>query len=239
MCHCCCAWLLLACLASRAAASRDTGGWRYARHGRALAGAAAAGTAAAQAAGDATVTAAAVTVQKPTGRPYDIGNPAGMKHLWVDPVKGSDSRSGGSRSQALRTLAAAWLRIPASRALTAGYHIHILRGTLPPSASEPCACFFVCVLVHGCALRMLRTCPLSYPSLPHTPPALYCLPACRHSLHSHSGPPSHTPTPCPAVYHYWESRWGSREAPIIIEAVEGRGSVVLQAPVNVFDVRWA
>ncbi|EFN59876.1 hypothetical protein CHLNCDRAFT_18721 [Chlorella variabilis] len=96
-----------------------------------------------------------------------------MKHLWVDPVKGSDSRSGGSRSQALRTLAAAWLRIPASRALTAGYHIHILRGTLPPSA----------------------------------------------------------------IYHYWESRWGSREAPIIIEAVEGRGSVVLQAPVNVFDVR--
>jgi hypothetical protein len=48
------------------------------------------------------------------------------------------------------------------------------------------------------------------------------------------------PCPCglrPAVPHYWEARWGSRAAPIIIAAEEGAGSVAITAPLNVFDVR--
>ena len=36
--------------------------------------------------------------------------------------------------------------------------------------------------------------------------------------------------------NYWESRWGTRAAPIILEAAQGRGSVTL-AGMNVFDVR--
>jgi hypothetical protein len=50
------------------------------------------------------------------------------------------------------------------------------------------------------------------------------------------------PCPCglrPAVPHYWEARWGSRAAPIIIAAEEGAGSVAITAPLNVFDVRCA
>jgi hypothetical protein len=42
----------------------------------------------------------------------------------------------------------------------------------------------------------------------------------------------------PAVPNYWENRWGSKAAPIIIEAADGAGTVTLKAPVNVFNVRW-
>ncbi|EFN59877.1 hypothetical protein CHLNCDRAFT_49308 [Chlorella variabilis] len=125
----CCAWLLLACLASSAAASRDADGWMYGRQGRALAGAAAARTGAATAAGDATVTAAVVAVQKPTGQPYEIGNIT-VQDVWVDPAAGRDTNTGASRGQALRTLRAALRRIPARRTLTAGYRIRIKRGRM-------------------------------------------------------------------------------------------------------------
>ncbi|KAI3429231.1 hypothetical protein D9Q98_005330 [Chlorella vulgaris] len=115
---------------------------------------------------------AAATFPLPTGRPYNIGRPAGLRHIWVDPRAGSDSRAGTGRATALRTLAAAWRRIPVSMRLTAGYHIHIIRGSLPTTA------------------------------LPN----------------------------------YWENRWGSKAAPIIIEAADGAGTVTLKAPVNVFNV---
>lgn len=42
---------------------------------------------------------------------YDIGSPV-LKNLWVDPVSGRDDADGSSRTQALRTLLAAWNRIP-------------------------------------------------------------------------------------------------------------------------------
>lgn len=79
---------------------------------------------------------AAATFPLPTGRPYNIGRPAGLRHIWVDPRAGSDSRAGTGRATALRTLAAAWRRIPVSMRLTAGYHIHIMRGSLPTTARE-------------------------------------------------------------------------------------------------------
>ncbi len=41
-----------------------------------------------------------------------------------------------------------------------------------------------------------------------------------------------------AVPNYWESRWGTRAAPIIIEAADGPGTVTL-ASMNVYDVRQA
>ncbi|MGH7143079.1 MAG: hypothetical protein ACREJ2_02965 [Planctomycetota bacterium] len=42
---------------------------------------------------------------------YDIGQPA-LRDLWVDPVHGQDTNSGATRGEALRTLDAAWARIP-------------------------------------------------------------------------------------------------------------------------------
>ncbi|MCW8131598.1 MAG: right-handed parallel beta-helix repeat-containing protein [Planctomycetota bacterium] len=42
---------------------------------------------------------------------YATGNPV-LKDLWVDPAAGDDAASGRSRAEALRTLGAAWARIP-------------------------------------------------------------------------------------------------------------------------------
>lgn len=49
--------------------------------------------------------------------------------IWVDPVSGSDSRSGTSRETALRTITAAWGRIPASQTLSTGYRMQLVAGT--------------------------------------------------------------------------------------------------------------
>lgn len=54
----------------------------------------------------------------PDGQPYAMNLPASMRHIWVDPVAGSNANSGATRGQALRTLAAAYLAIPPVR--TAG-----------------------------------------------------------------------------------------------------------------------
>ena len=54
--------------------------------------------------------------------------------LWVDPVNGSDSADGSSRSQALHTLAEAWRRIPAGVTLTTGYSILLVAGEYPESS---------------------------------------------------------------------------------------------------------
>ncbi|MSO94281.1 MAG: right-handed parallel beta-helix repeat-containing protein [Thermoleophilia bacterium] len=66
----------------------------------------------------------------PVSVPYEIGSPV-LRSIWVDPRSGNDGRSGRTRRQALRTLAAAWLRIPRGRVLTGtGYRIRITPGTL-------------------------------------------------------------------------------------------------------------
>lgn len=52
----------------------------------------------------------------------------------MDPTGGSDSHNGATRATALRTLSAAWARIPQDKTLTTGFHIHITAGSLPDSA---------------------------------------------------------------------------------------------------------
>jgi hypothetical protein len=37
---------------------------------------------------------------------------------------------------------------------------------------------------------------------------------------------------------YWESRYGTAQAPIVIQALEGRGTAILTANVNVYDVHY-
>ncbi len=65
---------------------------------------------------------------------YDIGAPA-LTDIWVDPTAGNDNNSGATRDQSLRTLTAAWNRIPRGTTLTgAGYHIKLAAGVYPPSA---------------------------------------------------------------------------------------------------------
>jgi hypothetical protein len=62
---------------------------------------------------------------------YDIGDPV-LTDVWVDPVNGDDSRSGVSRDQALRTINAAWNRIPQGAPLTgSGYRIRLSAGDYP------------------------------------------------------------------------------------------------------------
>jgi uncharacterized protein (TIGR03437 family) len=64
-------------------------------------------------------------------RYYNIGNPT-VSDIWLDPVNGDDANDGSSRSRSLRTLTAAWNRIPNGVTLTTtGYRINILPGDLP------------------------------------------------------------------------------------------------------------
>ncbi|MBM3499932.1 MAG: right-handed parallel beta-helix repeat-containing protein [Armatimonadetes bacterium] len=57
---------------------------------------------------------------------------ANLTDLWVDPRKGSDANSGETRAQALRTLTAAWARIPQGAPLTgAGYRVNLVAGRYP------------------------------------------------------------------------------------------------------------
>jgi hypothetical protein len=51
--------------------------------------------------------------------------------IWVDPFAGSDDESGGSRQAALRTIAAAWSRIPAGVELGRPYRILLMAGVHP------------------------------------------------------------------------------------------------------------
>jgi Right handed beta helix region len=109
----------------------------------------------------------------PDGNAYNIGSLSTLNHIWVNPTSGSDSASGASRTTALRTLNAAWNRIPTRATLSSGYHIHIMPGNLG-SASQP---------------------------------------------------------------NYWESKWGTRAAPIIIEGADP-GRTAHLGSVNVFDCRY-
>ena len=62
-----------------------------------------------------------------TGR-YDAGSFTGTD-IWVDPVGGSDTRSGTTRATAVRTIAEAWGRVPANQTLSTGYRIQLVAGT--------------------------------------------------------------------------------------------------------------
>ncbi len=118
--------------------SRARGGWRAG--GLALAGVAALGAAGCTVpvppGGGSTTTSSTTTVTAPppttTGGRYDIGAPR-MTDLWLDPSGGDDSNTGSDRSHSIRTLDAAWQRIPASApsAAQGGTRIQVLPGTVP------------------------------------------------------------------------------------------------------------
>lgn len=63
---------------------------------------------------------------------FDIGSPT-LVDIWVDPSVGSDASSGLSRTQAVRTLAEAWRRIPAGVPLSEGVRINLVAGTYAES----------------------------------------------------------------------------------------------------------
>lgn len=67
------------------------------------------------------------TIPQTSVPPYDIGNPT-LTDLWIDPVHGDDSRSGASRAQALRTITAAWQRIPTGTLTDTGYRMQLVAG---------------------------------------------------------------------------------------------------------------
>ncbi|NDD65560.1 MAG: right-handed parallel beta-helix repeat-containing protein, partial [Acidobacteria bacterium] len=78
----------------------------------------------------------ALSVSAAAGDPryYDIGSPV-VTEIWVDPVNGNDSSNGSARSQALRTLTAAWNRIPAGSTLAgSGRRIMLAAGNYPESS---------------------------------------------------------------------------------------------------------
>lgn len=76
-----------------------------------------------------------VPVPRPDGQPYSIGSIT-VDHLWVDPMRGADINSGGSAAQALRTITAAWARVPTRTALARGFHIHLLPGEFTEGMGE-------------------------------------------------------------------------------------------------------
>ena len=59
---------------------------------------------------------------------YDVGTPS-VTELWVDPASGNDARAGGTRADAVRTLAEAWRRVPAGVTLSQGVRINLVAGT--------------------------------------------------------------------------------------------------------------
>ncbi|MCX5751387.1 MAG: right-handed parallel beta-helix repeat-containing protein, partial [Candidatus Saganbacteria bacterium] len=60
---------------------------------------------------------------------YDIGSPT-VTDIWIDPVSGSDTASGNDRVHPIRTITAAWARIPSGSSLTGtGYRLQLLPGT--------------------------------------------------------------------------------------------------------------
>lgn len=65
---------------------------------------------------------------------YPIGTPT-VTDLWVDPVNGDNGASGLDRAHALRTITAAWQRIPSGTTLsTTGYRLQLVAGDYPESS---------------------------------------------------------------------------------------------------------
>jgi len=69
--------------------------------------------------------------------PYNIGNPT-LSDLWVSP-SGDDANSGTSADAPLKTLTAAWEKIPATLD-SIGYRVNLLPGTYSCEPSEPDDC---------------------------------------------------------------------------------------------------
>jgi hypothetical protein len=70
---------------------------------------------------------------------YDIGSPT-LTELYISPG-GDDANTGQSASSPLRTLTAAWSKIPAGATLTAtGYRLNLLPGTYPCEPDEATDC---------------------------------------------------------------------------------------------------
>ncbi len=68
---------------------------------------------------------------------YDIGTPT-LTEIWVSPL-GNDANSGLTIYAPLRTLTAAWNKIPATLT-TSGYRVNLLPGTYPCEPGEPDNC---------------------------------------------------------------------------------------------------
>jgi hypothetical protein len=65
---------------------------------------------------------------------YEIGAPV-LTDVWVDPAAGDDSRDGATHDQALKTLDAAWQRIPQEVTLSGtGYRILLAPGEYAPES---------------------------------------------------------------------------------------------------------
>lgn len=76
---------------------------------------------------------APLSAQTPGAVRLDIGSPV-LQELYVDPTSGSDSASGLSRGAALKTVTAAWNKIPSGQTFsTTGYRINLLRGNYDES----------------------------------------------------------------------------------------------------------
>jgi hypothetical protein len=69
---------------------------------------------------------------------YNIGSPT-LTELWVDPGTGNDANTGLASDVPLRTLTAAWNKIPATLTST-GYRINLQPGTYPCEPAEPDDC---------------------------------------------------------------------------------------------------
>jgi hypothetical protein len=70
--------------------------------------------------------------------PYDIGSPT-LAELWVNPVTGSNSNNGLTSTTPLKTINAAWNKIPATLTTT-GYRINLQPGVYPCEPAEPDNC---------------------------------------------------------------------------------------------------
>ena len=69
---------------------------------------------------------------------YDIGNPT-LTELWVNPVTGDDVNDGLTTGTPLKTITAAWGKIPAVLTTT-GYRINLQPGVYPCDPAEPDNC---------------------------------------------------------------------------------------------------
>ena len=114
-----------------------------------------------------------VSAQSLTSDIYNIGTPS-LRSIWVDHNLGNDSNSGDTPSSALKTISAAWNRIPINTPLSEGIHIKIKAGNYPSS------------------------------SLPN----------------------------------YWENRIGTYQHPIILEAIDGVGTVNFGRDINAFNIHY-
>lgn len=71
--------------------------------------------------------------------PYNIGSPT-LIELWVNPVTGRNSNNGLTPAAPLKTITAAWNKIPSAPLTTTGYRINLQPGTYPCEPAEPNNC---------------------------------------------------------------------------------------------------